>query len=64
MERSSWKTKAPLMSEFGISIRSVDLHENGCTNVLHYMLDGQYMLSFVYKKQNYYIPLSLVLKVV
>jgi len=62
MVRNSWKTRGPLFTEFGISIRCILPDQTGNTNVLHYLNDGSCTLSFIYQKEQFFVPLALVLK--
>ncbi|XP_057292980.1 DNA-directed RNA polymerase I subunit RPA2-like isoform X4 [Hydractinia symbiolongicarpus] len=62
MVRNSWKSRGPLFTEFGVSIRCIQRDQTGNTNVLHYLNDGSCTLSFIHMKEQFFVPLALVLK--
>jgi len=62
MVRSSWKGRSPLFTEYGISVRTVKEDQTGTTNVLHYLTDQSCVLSFIYKKQQFFVPVIFILK--
>lgn len=63
MVRNSWKSRGPLFTEFGVSIRCVTTDQTGNTNVLHYLNDGTCTFSFIHNKEQFFVPIALVLKV-
>ena len=63
MVRNSWKQRGPLFTEYGVSIRSVQKDQTGNTSVLHYLNDGTCSFSFIHGKEQFFIPLPIVLKV-
>eukprot|EP00795_Rhopilema_esculentum_P014271 gene14271-5300_t len=62
MIRPSWKGRGQLFTEFGVSVRTVKEDQSGTTNVLHYLTDQSCILSFLYKKQQFFVPLIFILK--
>ncbi|XP_047136154.1 DNA-directed RNA polymerase I subunit RPA2 isoform X2 [Hydra vulgaris] len=62
MVRKSWKSRGPLFTEFGVSIRSIQKDQSGNINVLHYLTDGSFTLSFIHQKEQFFVPLALILK--
>lgn len=60
--RSSFAKRGALYSKYGIQIRSVRPDQTSQTNVLHYLNDGNVMLRFSWRKNEYLIPVMMVLK--
>lgn len=58
--RSAYTKRGPLYSNKGIMIRSVRPDQSGITLTLHYLNDGSAKLRFTLKKQEFFLPLLLV----
>ena len=64
MIRATWKQRGPLFTEYGVSVRCVPRDQTGSTNNLHYLTDGSMTLAFIHLKEQFFVPLALVLKVI
>ncbi|KAI8873354.1 beta and beta-prime subunits of DNA dependent RNA-polymerase [Ramicandelaber brevisporus] len=62
IQRKAYANRGPMYSEFGTMIRCVRPDESAQTNVLHYLNDGTCMFSFNWRKQQYLIPVVLIMK--
>ncbi|XP_046846262.1 DNA-directed RNA polymerase I subunit RPA2-like [Xenia sp. Carnegie-2017] len=60
--RASWKKRGPLFTEYGVQIRCVQKDQTGNSMVLHYLTDGTCSLSFSYNKEQFFMPVMLILK--
>ncbi|KAG8865412.1 hypothetical protein FRB96_000302 [Tulasnella sp. 330] len=60
--RNSFTKRGPTYTPYGISIRCVRQDESSLTNVLHYCANGTAMLRFTWRKNEYMIPIMLILK--
>lgn len=60
--RHSFKNRGAAYTEFGIQIRSVRQDQTSQTNVLHYLNDGNIMFRFSWRKNEFLVPLMMVLK--
>lgn len=60
--RNSFTKRGPTYTPYGISIRCVRPDESSLTNVLHYCTNGTAMLRFTWRKNEYMIPIMLILK--
>ena len=60
--RNAFKDRGPTYTEFGVSVRSVRLDQTSQTNVLHYLHDGNVTFRFSWRKQEYLVPLMMVMK--
>jgi DNA-directed RNA polymerase I subunit RPA2 len=60
--RSAYQKRGPLYSNKGIMIRCVRPDQSGVTLTLHYLNDGSAKLRFSLKKQEFFVPLVLVVK--
>ena len=63
MVRPSWKKRGPLFTEFGVQIRCIQRDQTGNTSVLHYLNDGTNCFSFIHGKEQFFVPLGILLKV-
>ncbi|KAI4153070.1 MAG: hypothetical protein LQ340_002525 [Diploschistes diacapsis] len=59
--RNSFQTRGQLYSKFGIQIRCVRPDETSQTNVLHYLKDGNITFRFLWRKNQYLIPVMMIL---
>ncbi|MCJ1473370.1 DNA-directed RNA polymerase I subunit RPA2 [Lambiella insularis] len=60
--RNSFVTRGPGYTKFGIQIRSVRPDQTSQTNVLHYLSDGNITFRFSWKKNEYLVPVMMILK--
>lgn len=60
--RPSFSNRGPSYTQYAVQIRCVRPDQTGVTNTLHYLSNGSAMLSFSWRKQQYVIPIMLVLK--
>nr|XP_042900006.1 DNA-directed RNA polymerase I subunit RPA2 isoform X2 [Parasteatoda tepidariorum] len=63
MQRNGWKKRGDMFTDYGVSIRCVADDQSGCNLVLHYLSDGTVKLMFTYKKELFFVPVMLILKV-
>ncbi|KAI9732821.1 MAG: DNA-directed RNA polymerase I subunit RPA2 [Cirrosporium novae-zelandiae] len=59
--RPSFRNRGPLYSQYGIQIRSVRPDQTSQTNVLHYLNDGNVTFRFSWRKNEYLIPVMMIL---
>lgn len=62
LTRPSFMNRGPSYTKFAVQIRCVRSDETAVTNTLHYLSNGNAMLRFSWRKQEYVIPVMLVLK--
>lgn len=60
--RSSFAKRGPTYSQYGIQMRCVRDDQTSQSLYLHYLTDGSCMVRFSYRKNEYLIPLVLILK--
>ncbi|KAI9222062.1 hypothetical protein BC828DRAFT_379405 [Blastocladiella britannica] len=60
--RSSFGNRGPMYSEFGVQMRCVREDQTSQTNTLHYLTDGSVVFRVAYRKQEFLIPVMLVLR--
>ncbi|GAM85558.1 hypothetical protein ANO11243_035650 [Dothideomycetidae sp. 11243] len=60
--RPSFVNRGPTYSKYGIQIRSVRPDQTSQTNVLHYLNDGNVTFRFSWRKNEYLVPVMMVLK--
>ncbi|KAI9775152.1 MAG: DNA-directed RNA polymerase I subunit RPA2 [Geoglossum umbratile] len=60
--RPSFKNRGATYSHFGISIRSARPDQTSQTIVLHYLTDGNVTFRFSWRKNEYLVPVMMVLK--
>lgn len=60
--RPSFGNRGATYTKFGIQIRSVRADQTSQTNVLHYLNDGNVTFRFSWKKNEYLIPVMMILK--
>lgn len=60
--RNSFVKRGQTYSKFGIQIRSVRPDQTSQTNVLHYLNDGNVTFRFSWRKNEYLVPVVMVLK--
>lgn len=62
IERPSFEKRGPEYSKFGIMIRCVRPDQTSQSNVLHYLNDGNITFRFSWQKNEYLIPVMMLLK--
>lgn len=60
--RPSFSNRGLSYTEYAVQIRCVRPDQTSVTNTLHYLSNGSAMLRFSWRKQEYIIPIMLVLK--
>jgi DNA-directed RNA polymerase I subunit RPA2 len=60
--RNTFTNRGHAYSKFGIQIRSVRPDQTSQTNVLHYLNDGNVTFRFSWRKNEYIIPVMMILK--
>ena len=60
--RPSFSNRGASYSQYGIQIRSVRPDQTSQTNVLHYLNDGEVTFRFSWRKNEYLIPVVMILK--
>ena len=60
--RPSFLRRGPSYTQYAVQIRCVRPDQTSVTNTLHYLSNGSAMLRFTWRKQEYVIPIMLVLK--
>ncbi|KAI9800142.1 MAG: DNA-directed RNA polymerase I subunit RPA2 [Piccolia ochrophora] len=60
--RPSFANRGPTYTKFGMSIRSVRPDQSSQSNVLHYLNDGNVTFRFSWRKNEYLVPVMMILK--
>ncbi|TFK93629.1 beta and beta-prime subunits of DNA dependent RNA-polymerase [Polyporus arcularius HHB13444] len=60
--RPSFVNRGPSYTPYAVQIRCVRPDQTSITNTLHYLSNGSAMLRFSWRKQEYVIPIMLILK--
>lgn len=60
--RPSFANRGPAYTQFGVSIRGVRPDQTSQTNTLHYLSDGGVTMRFSWRKNEYMIPVVMVMK--
>ncbi|EXJ89225.1 DNA-directed RNA polymerase I subunit RPA2 [Capronia epimyces CBS 606.96] len=60
--RNAFTGRGPTFSKFGIQIRSVRPDQTSQTNVLHYLTDGNVTFRFSWRKNEFLVPVVMILK--
>ncbi|KAK3672218.1 DNA-directed RNA polymerase I subunit RPA2 [Recurvomyces mirabilis] len=60
--RPSFENRGPTYTKWGIQIRSVRPDQTSQTNVLHYLSDGNVTFRFSWRKNEYLVPVVMILK--
>ncbi len=60
--RGSFANRGAAYTKFGMQIRSVRPDQTSQTNVLHYLNDGHITLRFSWRKNEYLVPVMMILK--
>ncbi|KAG9102005.1 hypothetical protein FS749_000570 [Ceratobasidium sp. UAMH 11750] len=60
--RNSFTNRGPSFTPYGVSIRCVRPDQTSVSNHLNYLSNGSAMLRFSWRKQEYMIPIMLILK--
>ncbi|KAI0043458.1 beta and beta-prime subunits of DNA dependent RNA-polymerase [Auriscalpium vulgare] len=62
LSRPSFTNRGPSYTPYAVQIRCVRVDQTSVTNSLHYLSNGSAMLRFSWRKQEYVVPVMLVLK--
>jgi DNA-directed RNA polymerase I subunit RPA2 len=62
ISRNAFTNRGPTFSKFGIQIRSVRPDQTSQTNVLHYLTDGNVTFRFSWRKNEFLVPVVMILK--
>ncbi|KAJ4153473.1 hypothetical protein LMH87_009958 [Akanthomyces muscarius] len=62
INRPSFQNRGPGYSPYGIILRSVRPDETSQTNVLHYLNDGNVTFRFSWRKNEYLVPVIMIMK--
>ncbi|KAF5014216.1 hypothetical protein F66182_14875, partial [Fusarium sp. NRRL 66182] len=62
INRPSFQKRGAGFTSFGVQIRSARPDQTTQTNVLHYLSDGNVTFRFSWRKQEYLVPVMLILK--
>lgn len=62
LSRPSFTNRGPSYTPSAVQIRCVRPDQTSATNTLHYLSNGSAMLRFSWRKQEYVIPIMLILK--
>lgn len=60
--RPTFAKRGPSYTQYAVQVRCVRPDQSGCTNTLHYLSSGSAMFRFSWRKQEYVIPIMLILK--
>ena len=60
--RPSFSNRGPSYTQYAVQIRGVRPDQTAATNTLHYLSNGNAMFRFSWRKQEYVIPVMLILK--
>ncbi|TEB30121.1 DNA-directed RNA polymerase I polypeptide 2 [Coprinellus micaceus] len=60
--RPSFSNRGPSYTQYAVQIRCVRPDQTAVTNTLHYLANGSAMFRFSWRKQEYVIPIMLILK--
>lgn len=60
--RNSFQNRGPAYTPFGVQIRSVRDDQTGLTNTVHYLSNGAVTIRFSWRKNEYMIPIAMVIK--
>jgi DNA-directed RNA polymerase I subunit RPA2 len=60
--RPSFENRGVGYTKYGVQIRSVRRDQTSQTNVLHYLVDGNVTFRFAWRKNEYLVPVVMVLK--
>ena len=60
--RSSYSTRGSAYTNFGVQIRCARPDQTSQTNVLHYLSDGNINFRFSWRKNEYLVPVVMILK--
>ncbi|KAK7696148.1 hypothetical protein QCA50_000799 [Cerrena zonata] len=62
LNRPSFTNRGPSYTPHAVQIRCVREDQTAATNTLHYLSNGNAMLRFSWRKQEYVVPIMLILK--
>ena len=62
LTRPSFVNRGPSYTPYAVQVRCVRPDQTSLTNTLHYLSNGSAMLRFSWRKQEYVVPIMLILK--
>ncbi|CAF0754933.1 unnamed protein product [Adineta steineri] len=62
MSRGRWRQRGPGFTDCGLQIRCLSDDQRGIENTLHYLDTGAITLAFMFRKEMYFIPVIMILK--
>lgn len=62
LNRPSFINRGPSYTAHAVQIRCVRKDQTSATNTMHYLSNGSAMLRFTWRKQEYVVPVMLILK--
>ncbi|KAF2862252.1 beta and beta-prime subunits of DNA dependent RNA-polymerase [Piedraia hortae CBS 480.64] len=62
IERNSFEKRGKTYTKYGVQIRSVRPDQTSQTNVLHYLSDGNVTFRFSWRKNEYLVPVLMIIK--
>ncbi|CAF0990420.1 unnamed protein product [Rotaria sordida] len=62
MSRGRWRQRGPGFTDRGLQIRCLSDDQRGIENTLHYLDTGAITLAFMFRKEMYFIPVVMILK--
>ncbi|RGB37128.1 hypothetical protein C1646_741339 [Rhizophagus diaphanus] len=62
LARSSFANRGANYTEYGVQIRCAKLDQTTVTNTMHYLKDGNCLIRFTWKKQEFMVPVILIMK--
>ena len=62
LTRPSFVNRGPSYTPYAVQIRCTRVDQTSVTNTLHYLSNGSAMLRFSWRKQEYVVPIMLILK--
>jgi DNA-directed RNA polymerase I subunit RPA2 len=62
LSRPSFQKRGAKYTSFGVQIRSVRMDQSSMTTTLHYLDDGSCTWRFAWRKQEYIVPVMLILR--
>lgn len=62
LTRPSFMNRGPSYTKFAVQIRCVRPDQTAVTNTMHYLSNGNAMFRFSWRKQEYVIPVMLIIK--
>nr|AOE43175.1 RNA polymerase I second largest subunit [Cavenderia deminutiva] len=62
LQRKAWSNRGPGYTKHGVVIRSLLPDRTSQTNALHYIADGTITFRFLYRRHEYFLPITLLMR--